>query len=275
MRYDSKVEKTPDLNITYKEINGISLPMSVYFPKDFDSSKTYPTVIAIHGGAWYAINKNSEKWNGGYMRHNAVYYSQKGYVAVAFSYRSIDFTPATDVFDLICDCGDALNYIKNNFSFVDTEHTILIGDSAGGHLALALGMKIPGASECAVVPELIIACNPVTDCTCEKWKLCAATAEERKSVSPMYNIKKISSKILLVHGGEDQCVDIEYSRKFFEDMKAVGNDIQMIEFPFAKHAFILFGYRDSDEMVCTAHEAIDEYLAESEQGKTNENNLKN
>ena len=43
-------------------------------------------------------------------------------------------------------------------------------------------------------------------------------------------------------------------------MLSTGNDIVMKELPNAKHAFILFGYRDSDATVSATHQIIDEYL---------------
>lgn len=261
MYYNSKTEIPPDINVIYKEIHGAKLPISVYLPDNFDNQKKYPTVIAIHGGAWYAISHNSPEWDGGVMRHNAIYYAKKGFVAITLSYRSIGITNETTVADLICDCNDALEYIQNNFDFVNTQHLIIIGDSAGAHLALSLGMNLTLKSkEKYIEPEIIIACNPVTDCVCSRWNYCADSTENCKKLSPMENIKKVNSKILLLHGLEDTCIDISDSRNFFNKMKSVGNDIEMKELPDSKHAFILFGYRDSDEVVSNTHQIIDEYL---------------
>ena len=261
MYYNSKNEIQPDINVVYKEIAGTELPLSIYLPDNFDRSKKFPAIIAIHGGAWHAITANSPKWDGGVMRHNAIYYARKGFVAITLSYRSIKFTDKTTVADLIDDCNDALGYIKNNFDFIDTQHLILMGDSAGGHLALSLGMNLSLTNEKKYIePEIIIACNPVTDCLCSRWNYCADSLENCKKLSPMENIKKINAKILLMHGVEDTCVNINDSRIFFNRMKSVGNDIVMKELPNAKHAFILFGYRDSDEVVSNTHLIIDDYL---------------
>ena len=261
MYYNSKNEIQPDINVIYKKVYGIELPMSIYLPDKFDNTKKHPAVIAIHGGAWYAISHNSPKWDGGVMRHNAIYYAKRGFVSITLSYRSIDIKPETTVADLICDCNDALEYIKSNFDFIDTQHLILIGDSAGAHLALSLGMNLSlKGEEEYIEPEIIIACNPVTDCLCSRWSYCADSIENRKKLSPMENIKKVNSKILLLHGLEDKCIDISDSRNFFNKMYSVGNDIVMKEIPDAKHAFILFGYRDSDETVSNTHQIIDEYL---------------
>lgn len=262
MYYNSAIEKKPDINCVYKEAYGVKLPLSVYLPDNFDSKKKYPAIIIIHGGAWHAVTSDSPPWDGGVMRHNALYFAKQGYAAITISYRSINITPETDVADLICDCNDAICYIKDNFDFIDTRHIILMGDSAGGHLALSLGMELVPEKIC-IEPEIIVACNPVTDCTAEKWSYCANSFDNRKKVSPIENIKKINSKILLMHGLQDTVVAIEDSRKFHTKMKAAGNDIEMIELPDAKHAFILFGYRNTDKTVSDLHEIIDNYLHQS------------
>lgn len=261
MHYNSENKIMPDISVTYKTVCGLELPMSVYLPHDFDKAKKYPPVVAIHGGAWHAVSSDSPKWDGGVMRHNAIYYAEREFVSFTISYRSIDASPETTVADLAEDCNDAVEYIKSNFSFADMQRLVLIGDSAGAHLSLSLGMNLSlNPQKRYTEPKIIVACNPVTDCLCERWSFCADTAENRKKLSPMENIKKINSKILLLHGTEDKCVGINDSRKFFEKMRTVGNDIEMRELPNAKHAFILFSYRDTDETVSKTHQIIDEYL---------------
>jgi len=262
MFYDSSTVKSPDISLFYKDISGVKLPVTVYLPEGFDKAKKYPTVILIHGGGWYAIREGSAEWKGGVMKHNACYYQKQGMVSITISYRGINFTPETEVKDLINDCNDALGFIKDNFSFVDTENVVFMGDSAGGHLALSLCMQLAMNSPAKIKPRAVVACNPVTDCTCEKWSYCAKTPEARKEASPMENAWKVDTKFLLLHGTDDGCVAIDDSRLFFRKMKDAGNDIEMIEIPDTKHAFIIYKYRDSDEKVSKAHELIDEFLSE-------------
>ena len=87
------------------------------------------------------LKKHMKKWNGSWMANTARYYAKKGYIGIAFSYRDIDLQSDTDVGDLIEDCYDAIEYIKNNYTFVDDKNVIYMGDSAGGHQALCLTMN--------------------------------------------------------------------------------------------------------------------------------------
>ena len=118
MLYNSKNNIIPDINTTYKSVLGAELPISVYLPENFDKAKKYPVAIVIHGGGWYAVTSESPAWNGGVMGHNAIYYRNKGFVGISFSYRSINISPDTQASDLISDCFDALAYTKNNFDFI-------------------------------------------------------------------------------------------------------------------------------------------------------------
>ena len=260
MLYNSKNDIKPDINTTYKSVSGVQLPISVYLPENFDETKKYPTAIVIHGGGWYAVNPESPAWTGGVMRHNAIYYKNQGFIGITFSYRSINLSLDTEASDLISDCFDALNYIKNNFDFIDENKVIFMGDSAGGHLALSLIMNLCTPTDLSINPQLAVICNPVSDCVCEKWSYCAKSEASRAAVSPLHNIKRVKPKILLIHGTSDGCVDINDTRKFYEAMEAEGNDIELIELLERKHAFIVYGYRDSDEQVSEVHELIDTYI---------------
>ncbi len=250
-------DKKADINVFYKNVGELSLPLQVFLPDGFDEGKKYKTIIAIHGGGWHSLTETPVEWNGSWMANTAKHYARKGYVGIVFSYRDLDFGEDGDVGDLLVDCRDAMEYIKTNFSFVDAENIVLMGDSAGGHLALCLGMCLPCGEKSALMPNKIAAYNPVTDCTSDKWSYCAKDAE---MYSPMDNIKLTDAEILMMHGTADAIVDIEDSRLFTEKMKEAGNNISMVEIPGAGHAFILFGYKSSDEEVVKALDITDEVL---------------
>ena len=148
-------------------------------------------------------------------------------------------------------------YIAKEFSFVDSENILLMGDSAGGHLALCLAMNLPDNTPCALVPQKIAAYNPVTDCVNGVWSYCA---KEPKPYSPVHHPEKLDAKLLVMHGLSDSVVAIEDSRMFTQKMKEMGNDITMLEIPDAEHAFILFGYTNSEENILKALKQTDEYF---------------
>lgn len=249
--------KKSDISVFYKTVDNLKLPLQVFFPDNFNENDKYKTIIAIHGGGWNSFKETPVNWDGGWMANNVKYYALKGYVGIVFSYRDLKFDVNGDVGDLLKDCYDAIKYIKDNFLFVDSENILIIGDSAGGHLALSMGLRLPDDENIALKPSKIVAYNPVTDCVCDKWSYCA---EDSIKYSPMHNIKKIDTEILVMHGTADSIVDIKDSRMFVEKMKMAGNKISMIEIPEARHAFILFGYTAKEDDVVKALEITDSYF---------------
>lgn len=258
MSYTEKLNsKKANISTFYKTVDGLKLPLQVFLPETFDPSEKYPVVIAIHGGGWASLKETPLDWDGGWMANNAKYYANKGYVGIVFSYRDLHFTPDSDVGNLIEDCYDAMEYIGNEFSFLDKEKVLLMGDSAGGHLALCLAMGLPHGKELSLKPAKIAAYNPVTDCVCDTWKYCA---KEPEKYSPLHCAKIVDADILVLHGTADSVVNIEDSRLFVKKMKEQGNRISMIEIPNANHAFILFGYTAEEKEVLGALDLADQHF---------------
>lgn len=254
MDYKKETERIkaikPQVDICYKSVSGTGMPIKIYNP---DAEKNLRTgVFAIHGGGWYAIKKDfNGLWNGGWMNFQAQYYADKGYAACAASYRSIDFDESTTVFDLIDDCRDGLRFFRENADF---DKLIIIGDSAGAHLALEL------AYDEETKADIIILANPVLDLTGEAWRYTAKNEKQLIKASPIYNIRPINTKILLLHGNMDTVVDIETTRRFAEKMQTNCPVCRFDEIYGAKHAFILSGYNSTDEQVFEYMKNIDAFI---------------
>lgn len=257
MSYTEKLTNIKaDISAFYKDVDGLKLPLQVFLPLDYHQEKVYPTVIAIHGGGWNSLTETPVDWDGGWMANTVKYYQQKGYVGIVFSYRDVTICP-DGVGGILEDCRDAMAYIAKHFSFVDPENIVLMGDSAGGHLSLCLAMNLPDNTPCALMPQKIAAYNPVTDCVSGFWSYCA---EDGKLYSPIHHPTKISADILVMHGLSDSVVSIEDSRIFTKKMKEAGNDITLLEIPDAEHAFILFGYTNSEEHILEALRITDKHF---------------
>ena len=241
MEFQKNLIAKPDEKIIYKTVGDLKLPMNVYYPVDGIKGKM-PCVLCVHGGAWKTDIKPNEEFEKSWMDMNAKYYAQAGMVGIAISYRNID-DENTDIFDLISDCEDAMRYIKEKLDYVDNDKIIAIGDSAGGHLVSCLGIS----QNDDIRPELVIACNPVLDCTKEKWHYCTDTDEKRKLASPIYNIGNNASKFLCMHGDKDTVVEIEDTFDFANELKNKGFVSEMIVEEGKTHAFVLFDYQSTDE----------------------------
>lgn len=242
----------------YKVVNGVGLPMRVYMPEN----EADTVVLCIHGGGWRGAIKDNSPWDGSWMSRHAEYYASLGKIGVSISYRDLDLSENTYTDEQICDCKDAMKFIRELFP---NEKIYAIGDSAGAHLALCLGFS----SDESLRPEKIAACNPVTDLVCEKWKDTGKTEEERRKISPLFMIDDLDfsngkkSEILCMHGDKDSVVPIADTVLFEKKLKEKGFKSEMYTVKNANHAFILWGYTAKDEDVLSAMKKIDKFFSEN------------
>lgn len=131
------IETEPDVpdnilvtkNIEYKNIDSISLQLDLYKLKNLQTPA--PAMIFIHGGAWRS-GKRSD-----YLPY-LIDYAKKGYITITVSYRLVKeaIFPAA-VQDVNC----AVKWIRSHSEEygIDADKMVLIGGSAGGHLAMMVG----------------------------------------------------------------------------------------------------------------------------------------
>ena len=249
------MNREPDMKVIYREIDDVQLPMWIFYPNEGLKEKN-KTVISIHGGSWEAI-KDEKLWNGGWMLSNAKYYAEQGYVSIVISYRSMYLKESLTLNDLIDDCQEAIKYIKNNLDFVDSDNVILIGDSAGGHLATMLGVS----QDDFVRPNIVIACNPVLDCSKEKIEhILKKEPGDLALCSPMMQNPEKCAKFLFVHGDNDIVVDKNITIEFHKKLKSLGHTSEIELIPGGQHAFILFNYVNDNHYVLDIVKMIDKYI---------------
>lgn len=113
-------------NIEYKNVNGKSLQIDMYKPRNL--TEKVPLLVFIHGGGW----------KGGDRADYKVYlipFAKKGYITATVSYRFINDGPYPACVE---DIEHAVQWFYSNSEKYgyDPDRIALIGGSAGGHLAL-------------------------------------------------------------------------------------------------------------------------------------------
>ncbi|HSX64090.1 MAG TPA: alpha/beta hydrolase [Pseudoxanthomonas sp.] len=93
-----------------------------------------PIILFVHGGGW----ENGNKDNPGVVEDKAAYWLPKGYVLVSTNYR---MRPDTAPLDQARDVARALAKVQQLAPQwgADPAHVILMGHSAGAHLAVLVG----------------------------------------------------------------------------------------------------------------------------------------
>lgn len=235
-----------------------------------------PLVVWIHGGAWMSGSKD---WD------NVKYLVRRGYAIASLDYR---FSPAARFPAQIQDCNAALDFIlahATNYG-VNPQHFIVAGGSAGGQLALLLGLarqeKTFGADP-AIRPAAILDFFGPADFSKMKDDLteihsqaglnllqdagtkllgppAEQTADQIKTASPITYVSAASPPVLILQGGQDELVPAVQSRRLHEALDAAGVKNQLMVVAEAGHDGPRFS---TPEMAATVVHFLDEVLKNS------------
>ena len=121
-------------DVVYGQADGIELVMDIASPANIESP--VPAIVCIHGGAWQLGSKSD------YGVHIKAIASA-GYVVAAVEYRlAPKYKWPAQIQDVKC----AVRYLRAhaNELKIDPGRIAALGDSAGGHLALLLGLMDTG-----------------------------------------------------------------------------------------------------------------------------------
>ena len=170
-------------------------------------------LVLIHGGYW------RPEYDRVHLRPFAAALSELGYQVISLEYRRIPGNPDA----MVADIDLAIKNLPSN-------DFILIGHSAGGHLALVACAKNEGV-------KTVIALAPVTSllATYEMdldksaaLEFLGEPANLRPDLDPM-TFDPLSANISIIHGASDLWVPIELTRKYVEKLKGEGSSINYIE----------------------------------------------
>ena len=238
----------------YAEKDGYSLPLNIYAPLD-ENANAKTAVLCIHGGSWGSNLTKDGEWEGNWMRHQARYYSLLGFYGLEVTYRG--FGGDVSLSDIFEDVADAVRYIKTElYTELGIERLIVIGDSAGGQLALCLAL----AEDLSLHPDGVIACNPVSDFS--HGFASYSTSGEQATLSPMHLAERAvtDTKILLMHGDADTVVPYADSQRLLGKLTAAGNDADLSTVAGGAHAFILYGYKATPHDIDMAMKKTVEFI---------------
>lgn len=211
------------------------------FTPSASTNKATPLVVHVHGGGWQSGTKS-----GTIATHYSKELTQKSIAFASIDYRLDDeVTYPAQNDDVHC----AVSHIINNAHLynIDPENIIIMGDSAGGHLAAMHALRYPTQIKAAVllygVSDLWKQITQYTDNNAihylgKRDELLAKTA------SPLYQDLTNAPPFLLVHGTNDSVVPATESELFTEALKTAGRDASYVPIEGAGHGF---GDTDSPE----------------------------
>lgn len=259
----SPLAELPDIALRTVEYKpGRSL--LVYAPAGTNAGPR-PAAVFIHGGGWAQGNPEQ-------FALHARYYAARGLVGISVGYR-LARPPETTVLDCVADVKSAVRWIRKHAGElgVDPARIVVLGDSAGGHLAAATAL-LPGLDapddDLAVSarPDALVLFNPVIDTTPpDGWDLKsqgASVAARAADLSPMDHVASGAPPTLVIHGSADTVTPLAWSERFVAAMRSAGNTARLETLEGKGHAFIVPGYGDNATLAL-ALELTDAFLGEN------------
>ena len=238
---------------TMAQVDGQDLRVAIYLPSSFPVDA--PVLVYVHGGG-FMIGTNTE--TAGDLR----WFADRGWVVFSIDYRL--FTPGNPTWDKApADIACGLAWVHANALRFGgkPESLILLGDSAGGNLAInvsygaALGRV---HSECGPVPlpKAVVVQYPAVEPIAIYERGYPVPGFEPQMLMRGYvggtpdqfpdRIKAISSATyvsdnapptLVIEPEKDGLVVSDSVYAFVDKAKAAGVDIELVRIPFANHVY--------------------------------------
>jgi acetyl esterase/lipase len=251
-------------NVTYLTMGDTQLKMDIYRRRT--ATTPQPTIIYMHGGFWVAGNKEAAILN-------FLPWMEMGWNVVNVEYR---LGPNTLAPGAVEDCFCALRYVAQQAMMynVDVNRIVVTGESAGGHLALALGI-LPESEgfdrECAAatpMPKVAAVINwfgitDVPDVIDGPHRAAAAVRwfgsmpnrmEVAKRVSPLTYVRPGLPPILTIHGDADTTVPYPEAVALHAALAKVNVPNQLVTIPGGKHGG--FTPQERDRIYLTIREFL-------------------
>jgi acetyl esterase/lipase/lysophospholipase L1-like esterase len=228
-------------------VYGSGLKLYMFPAAHAEAGRQNAAFVWIHGGGWTSGDAQS-----GFP--HARYFASRGMVAFSVEYRLARAGGLT-VADALADCRAAVAYIRAHAAElgVDPKRVAIAGDSAGAHLAGALGSED--------IPNAMLLYNGIFDLTTEDRTKLTGSAEDSRRLSPLFAVHKGQAPSIVLHGLDDRSVSPDQSKNFAAAMKDAGNRCELILVEGARHAFVLPDYTAPEHQVVQAIRDGDAFLA--------------
>lgn len=237
--------------LVYQEIGLKRFRLDIFYPHTPPPKNGFPLIIWIHGGGWAIGNRSADFFFKDFTK--------SGFAVATVDYRSSLFAKFPAQIEDVTAATRWLFESSKELQF-NPERVGAAGASAGGHLALLLGLaqnnrSVPWALRTSSADRIkaIAALYPPTDLiqvvlpknrdrsnNLVSLLLGGPVTQLRQQAiegSPVHYVNRNSPPVFLVHGKKDELVSFEQSQLFKRAMEARGANCQLIVYPEAAHGF--------------------------------------
>jgi acetyl esterase/lipase len=243
-------------DIRYREGASKQWRLDLAMKKD-PHGKPRPAVVVIHGGGWLEGDKSSFASREGGVPGNVVDFAERGFVAVTINYRLSGEAPFPAALE---DCKCAVRWLRAHARAynIDPQRVGAYGNSAGGHLALLLGMVGKGAGlegdgpyqeEPSTVQAVVSDSGPIDllyQYQHDRLRRVVSQflggppegmrAAAYRRASPAYRVAPDTPPLLLIYGGADTQVPVETADHFVVALGRAGlKDVSYYRLAYVDH----------------------------------------
>ncbi|HEX6335029.1 MAG TPA: alpha/beta hydrolase [Flavisolibacter sp.] len=237
---DSYLPEQHLLNISYGK--DTLQRMDAYLPAGRNAAQT-KSLVLIHGGGWTSGSKSDLT---AYI--DSLKKRLPDYAIFNINYRLVNggnLFPSQEM-----DVKSAVEHIKENAAeyAISADKMVLLGASAGGHLAMLHAYKYKEPSVRAVInffgpadlvtmyrkpwhPMVPFALQMITGTTP------SVNAQLYHESSPVHYVSSTSAPTLIFHGSRDPVVDISQSRILKKKLEAAGVHHELVVYPGQRHGW--------------------------------------
>lgn len=248
------------------ETDDYDIECRLYHPLDFDPTLKYPLVLEIHGGPNGAFYDSFVPWHqvlacAGFLTlavnpRGSSTYGEEFVNAVLGDWGGDDYRDLMTAVDAVCERG-----------YVDTNRLGIHGYSYGGYMTTwAIGhtdrfrAAVAGAP-CIDLWSMYGTSDIATSFGETQWanRLAGGMSISRPLVnelaegvdslayrllqrSPITFAPRVETPVLLLHGETDARCPIGQSEQYFQIMKRLGKEVEMVRFPGCGHGFLRTGH---------------------------------
>ena len=231
----------------------------LYLP---DEAEGAPAALVIHGGGWNAMDKHG-------LAGVAEFMAELGFGAYNVNYRLLDHAPWPACGD---DCLAAARFLleagHEAMAQLDRRRLVIIGASAGGHLALMTGLRLP--------PEQVRAIVSIAGPTDLLWRTRQRgrdyfrkffgtdgeiTDEMLLAASPVTYVTPQAPPLLCTSSTNDTLVPTEASRRIVAEYEQLGARAELYAYdgPGEQHGIWIEG-TDPHRLIGHIEEAIAAFI---------------
>ncbi len=243
-------------DLRYREGPSKQWRLDLAFKKDA-GSKPRPAVVVIHGGGWVEGDKSSFASRRYGVPGNIEEFADLGFVAATIDYRLSAEAPYPAALE---DCKCAVRWLRTHARDynIDPKHIGAYGNSAGGHLALLLGMTGkdaalegdgPYRNESSAVQAAVSDSGPIDLLYQEQHSSIRGVVRrflggppegERiaayRQASPSHHVSADTPPLLLIYGVPDDQVPVETADQFVIDLGRAGlKDVSYYRLAYVYH----------------------------------------